>query len=111
MEAQEDRMQLGNYSILIVARVAEECASPCVRSPGFRHVTREIARLWIGDAARERSPELEVTSVGLVQIRLIIRSAPIQIMEIEPWRSEVDQRVRVVLLHQRAGWIEGQVVI
>jgi hypothetical protein len=52
-----------------------------------------------------------VLSIVLIQVGLIVRTAAVQIIEIEARCTEVRKRVRVVLLLKTAGGIERQVVI
>src|SRR6478609_6512831 len=47
----------------------------------------------------------------VVQVRLIVRAAAVDRVEIEAWRAKIFQRIRVVLLLQRAVRIERQIVI
>ena len=52
-----------------------------------------------------------MAAVRLVEVGLIVRAASVDIVEIELRISKVDECIRIVLLHQRTGRIERQVVI
>ena len=105
VEPQKDGLQLRHNHILIIPLVADH------RALVLRHA-RDIERDWRqSDVLAQRIAEDESLAVGLVHVRLIVRAAAVHAVEIERWRAEVDQPVRIVTLLQAAGGIEGDVMI
>src|SRR5207247_6856301 len=111
VEPQQRGLELRDDHVLVVSRIPDHGPRPRVGAAALRRAPWHVARIRIGGIPGESASELEVPAVGLVQVRLIVRSAAVDIVEIELRTAEVNQRIRVVLLHQRAGWIKRQVMI
>src|SRR6202011_4175578 len=70
----------------------------------------QVGRLWIGGRSRQRPGPKECSAI-FIEVRLVIRSAAIDIVEIEPRRPEILQCIWVVLSLQAARGIEREIVI
>ena len=111
VKAQHRGLQLRDDHVLIVSGISNQGTRPPAGARAFRHVAGHIAGIRIAGVPRESASELKMPAVGLVQIRLIVRSAAVDVVEVELRTAKVNQRIRVVLLHQRAGWIKCEVMI
>src|SRR5256884_8246451 len=107
VKTQEKSLELRHDAVLIVARVADE------RTAGLGMVARQVPRVRV--AARKPIPEEKqgeaFVVVEFVQVRLIVGSAPIKIIQIERGPPKVQKRVGIILLLQAAGRIKRDVKI
>ena len=86
-------MELCDGQVLVVTRVANE-----------RHAIL-VAR-DIGAVTQEQTRSTLVVKIGLV-----IRTLAVHTIEIEAWRAEIHEPIRIILLLQAARRIERQVMI
>jgi hypothetical protein len=70
---------------------------------------RQVERRALFRVFEQRPAESEL--VAVVHVGLVGRPAPVQGIEIQPRRPEIDEGVRVVLLHQARRRVERDVVI
>src|SRR6266568_1815367 len=109
VQTDEGGLQLADDLVLVVAWVSDDGA--------VVFGTWQIALVLGTD--RLALDELDaVVRVGaadralvLIQVRLVLGSATVEIIEVELGSPEVDQRIGVVLARQRRNWIEGNVVV
>ena len=113
METQKGRLQLRDNDILVIARIADEGAlGPA--DGGFR--TWQVAREFIMADTRQGIAELQQRqparhALVLVEIRLVVRAAPVDIVEVEARGAEIGQRVGIILFDQRTGGIECEIMV
>ena len=88
-------MQLRDHDVLVVARVADQRAALLVA----RQVMRLDVLVLRIDADEQRDAA-GAGAVGLVEERVVGWAGPIERVEVEARRSEVDERVGVVALLQ-----------
>jgi len=108
VEAQEDGMQLADNDVFVVARVANERTGRLTR---FGLVARDAAGVRIVVGAGQRIAKQHVDAVGPIEVGLIGGAAPIEAIEVEARRPEIDECLRIVLLLQTARGVKGQIVI
>src|SRR6266568_577030 len=94
---EEAEGELGDDQVLVVPGVPEERAA--------LRVPREVV------LARLILPDEHSDAVVLVQERLVVRAPPVQGVEVEAGRAEVDERIGIVVPLQLRRRIEGQVVV
>ena len=75
-----------------------------------RNASWQIMRIGVGASRVQRLAEYEVLPI-FKQIGLIVRPAPIDIVEIEPGCAIIDESIGIVLLLKRTRRVECQVVI
>ena len=100
VEAQHQPLKLGDDAVLVVAGIADQCAAL---------EARQVDGVGYAGAG-QRLAEEKLAGI-VVHVGLVVRTAPVEIVQIERRRAEIDQPVRVLLLGQRAHGIEGDVVI
>jgi hypothetical protein len=112
VKAQEQPLELRDDDVLVVARVADDRALVGVRDRRGRGkiAPRQVLRPRIVRRAGQRTSEVEVEALR-IEVRLIVGTAAIDVVEIEPRRPVIDQRAEIVLFLQAARRVEGQVVI
>ncbi len=103
VEAQEQALELRHDRVFVIAWIADHRPwRTCV-------VARQIARVGIAAAVNGIAQDEPV--VRVIHVRLVVRSATVDVVQIETGRAEVRERVRIVLLLEAAGGIERQVVV
>src|ERR1700686_3246437 len=102
MKTVKQTLQLRNDGIFIVTRVANECAGRVCSVP------RQIRSVWV--APRNLVADQKCI-FPVVHIRLVVRTTSVYVVEIERWRSEIRQSVRIILHLQATRRIERNVMI
>ena len=97
VELQDPQGKPGDDQVLVVAGVPEQ--GPRLRVP------REVVLAGLVVANQK------MDAVLIVQERLVVRSAAVDGVEVEPRGAEVDERVRIVVSLELRRRIEGQVVV
>ena len=99
-------MQLRHDTVLVVPRIADE--RPAIRPAG------DLAGLGVEGVPRHRLAQQHVDPVRVVQVRLVVRPAPVQVVQVEAGGAEVRQGVelrRVQGLPQPGCGVEGEVMV
>ena len=102
VKSQEETVELGNDGVLVVARISNEGTA------WIRIVTWQVCCFRITSADLVSQQECHAT---VVHVWLVVRSATINVIQVECRITEVCQRIGIVLLLQATGWVERQVVI
>src|SRR5215472_13570428 len=105
VKTMEKPLELGNDSVLVVARITYQRAS------GRRIITRQVCGSYVRLSGADRFPTQKGRSLFVVHIGLIIRPTAINVVEIQSGRSKIGQRIGVILRLQAAGRIESDVVV
>ena len=111
VEAQHHRLELRHDQVLVVARIADE--GTALRIAG--QIGSRDCRVLRNRLAREEEqpglPRAAGRTLLIVEIRLVRGSTAVHGIEIESRRTEVGERVRIVLSIEHRHGIERQVVI
>ena len=103
VKAQEQSLKLRDDDVFVVPGI------PYERAPDLGVIPRQVPRVRVA-AASDRLSEQKCGSI-IVEVRLIVGTAAIDVIQIERGRAKVGQCVRVVLFGQTAHRIKGDVVI
>ena len=102
----EEQVQLRDDEVLVVARVAEQRAALLVA----RQVHRR-QRVVAGGAAHEQVDPRTARAIPVVEEGLVGGAGPVERVEVQARRAEVDERVGVVVALQLRSGIERDVVV
>src|SRR3954447_19742689 len=103
VESKEQPLQLRYDEIFVVPRVANNSA-PRIVQVLLRTVVRvfvvgptawQISRIWIAGRARQFSAE-DKSVVSMIEIRRVVGSLAVNVVEIETRRTEVNEAVGIV---------------
>src|SRR6476646_8003690 len=103
VEPEKQTLDLRDDHVLVVAWIADQSTGD------FGTVTRQVGGVGIGASCDRVTEEKQVRSV--VQVRLVIGTAAVDVVEIQCRRSKVREGVGVVLLLKTARRVEGDIVI
>src|ERR1700745_867363 len=97
VEAQHERLELGNDTVLVVARIADES------SRGFGFVGWAVAwKIW--GAVVERVSEKKLQATPVIKVGLIAGTATVNIVEIQRRCPKVGQSIWITMLDQGGHW-------
>ena len=107
VEPQENGMQLRDDAVLVVAGITDK--RPAVRPPG------KLDRSRVEGIARHALAQKHVDPVFFIHVGLVVRPAPVQVVQVETGRSEIHQRLKLRLgrqgLTQLGSRVEGEVMV
>ena len=83
VEPQHGGVELGDDAVLVVARIADEC--PPVRPSG------NLDGAGVVGVARHVGAEEHVDTIVGVHVRLIVRATPVQVVQVEARRPEINE--------------------
>src|SRR5882757_1109682 len=101
MESQEQALELGDNDVFIVAGITDQSTSGAISLQVARPVRSE----------EQRVSQQKTFLVGVVHVGLVAGPAPVDIVEIERWRTKILCGIRVFLLLETRIRIERQVVV
>src|SRR5260370_39713320 len=84
-------LELRDDGILVVAWITNQ------RAGGIRAITRQICRPYLRLSRVDGFPQQKGFPVCVVHVRLIVRPAPINVVEVKSRSSKIGQRIRVIL--------------
>ena len=103
VEAHHRRLELRHDHVFIVSRVADQGA--------FLRVALKVARPGVLGVSRKVAPEKEPDAIRGIKVRLVVGPSAVDVIEVEPWRAEIDKTLGVVLPLEAARGVEGQIVV
>ena len=106
VEPQEDGVKLRHDAVLVVARIADE--RPAIRPAG------DLGGMRVVRVPREGLAQLHADPVRVVQVRLVVRPPPVEVVQVETGGTEVRQLpdlIPVKIFTQAGCGVEGEVMI
>lgn len=106
VEPQEDGVQLRHDAVLVVARIADQ--RPAARPAG------DLGGLRVVGVSRQRLAQQHADPVPLVHVGLVVRPAPVEIVQVETGGTEVRQLpdlIPVQKFTQAGRGVKGEVMI